>query len=822
MSVEQSFLPADPLSFGVWLKQRRRILNLTREQLAWSVGCSFETIKKIESSDLKPSVQLAELIAKQVQVPATDLAAFVRFARQQAVDLAAHAFGSPGSRSAAAPPGPRPNTLPAPLSSFIGRTHELQILLRLLRQPGVRLLTLTGPPGVGKTRLSVEVAAQLAADFADGVCFVPLAAIDASSRVPEALLRGLGIAEVAGEPPADTLANRLRSKQVLLVLDTFEHLAAAASLVLDLLAAAPQLQVITSSRQALARYGEHVFVVPPLAVPCLQPFPPVEALVQYPAVELFVARARAAQPDFVLTGENAFVVARICALLDGLPLTIEMAAGQIQRLAPHHLLAQLHAHLLALASPAHEHAPRQQTLHGAMEWSYRLLDPAEQRLFRAFSVVVGGCTAEAAAALAPRADEHEVRDLVGMAPELAGLVDKHLVQYAVDPAGEARYSMLATVREYAHAQLQTNGEVNAARQRHTIYFVRWAKSVGPLLHGPALATWLDRLEREHENVRAAADWLMQRQDSASGCELIGALWDFWVARGHQREWLRRLETLLAQPWRQDVPTDRLARAGGLIAAGSLHWLHGDANAARRLLNEALALSEELADPHSIAQAVFYLGLVSDAQGDNVRARTRFETSLSLWRALDYQYGMSWSLILLGDSALRTGNAQHADALYTESITRLRSIGNITLLGYALRRASQLALQGGETARAIVLCQESLLHNTVVGDQRGVAAGLVVLAAIAATQGHFTSTAHLLGAAEARLTQVGAPLLPADRGEYDRSVTTTRARLDPTAYAVAQRVGRTMTLSQAMAMVLHRENDPFGSSFDMSVTKNRGT
>ena len=553
---------SESLLFGAWLKQRRRVLDLTQAELARQSTCATESIRKIEAGALKPSRGLALHIALALHVPAAEHEPFVTFARSSqqmapADAFRAHPHQAPSPTSA--PPAAPLYTLPRPLTSFVGRVREVEAVVRLLQRPEVALVTLSGPPGAGKTRLSLAAGQRLHGDFPDGVCFVPLANVSGAHMLLPAIAQALGVQETPNQALMLTLKRYLRDKRLLLILDNFEQLVAAAPLLVELLTAAAHVKTLITSRAVLKVYGEHEFPVGPLTLPSIGPLPPPESLLGYSAVQLFVERAQAVRPGLTLTTANAGAIAQICIALDGLPLAIEMAAARIKWSGPDAVLQQLSRQLSKLATDARDLPPRQRTLRGAIDWSYDLLESGELRALMWLSVFVGGCTLEAARAIL--GNEH-------IAVTLEALVEKSLLQHELDSGGDVRFMQLEMIRDYAREKLTDASETSQARDRHLAYFVDWAEAAAPQLLGAEQATWYDRLETDHDNLRAAAQWACDSRQPAAGLRLASATWEFWIARGHQAEWLERLNDLLALPEAaaQDGPSAQ-ARVRGLNTAG---------------------------------------------------------------------------------------------------------------------------------------------------------------------------------------------------------------------------------------------------------------
>ena len=824
-------------TFGRWVKIRRKELDLTQSDLASRVACSVETIRKVEAGTLKPSRQLAELLAAGLQVTPEERPAFVRFARTGATERV-----SPSASVPVPPRGVDPDAkgrysnLQAPLTSFIGREHEVAAVHALLADPEVRMVTLSGPPGIGKTRLSLHVAAG-AEGFADGVAFVPLSPIKDPALVLPTIATNLGLRERGDRSAMDALKSYLSGKYLLLVLDNFEQVVPAAPLLTELLMWAPGVKLLVSSRAVLHVYGEHTFPVPPLSLaPEEGPLSPEEAA-RSEAVRLFVTRARASRPGFVLTAENAGYVAQICARLDGLPLAIELAAMRARVLSPREILDRLSHRLDLLTVGAHDLPPRQQTLRGAIDWSHELLDPEEQVVFRRMSVFVGGCTLDAAEAVCGASlpgllpvDRRAVLDL------LDSLVDKSLLRY-VDLAGQSRFWMLETIREYARGRLETSGEPVSVRNAHALYYLELAEQAEPLLLGAEQARWLARLEREHDNLREALSNLLESGDVAAAARLASALRRFWYLHGHiteGRHWLE--ETLLR---RADLPLDLRART--LHAAGTLAWSQGDYPDSSALFSQSLEISRQLGDTRGIASMLNNLGTVALPQGDLDTAHDLHAEALALFRLLGDDWGVSMSLANLGLIATNRRDWAAAEALLDESLRIRRELGDKQSIAQSLNNLGTVMRYKGDYALAhrlhdeslaifkelddrwsIALCyanlgavllaqgiyadarglfRDALMIFNDLGVRQGVATCLEGLAAAQGRTGRAELAAALFGVAEALREAIGVPLSGADEGDYRGHLRAARSALSPEVFDRARAKGRVLSLDEAVRLSL---------------------
>lgn len=628
-----------------------------------------------------------------------------------------------------------PNNLPLQLTSFVGREREVAEGGRLLMDG--RLVTLTGPGGTGKTRLSLQLAAEAADAFPDGTYYVPLGLIVDPDMVPMAIVQALGLQDSGGRPPQERLQDYLREKQVLLVLDNFEQVVAAAPVVVDLLRSDPKIKILVSSRAALRVYGEQEFPVPPLALPDMANLPDAEALTHYEAVKLFIERAMAAKPDFGVTNENAPAVAAICIRLDGLPLAIELAAARIKLLPPQAILSRLEHALPLLAGGARDLPERQQTLRGAISWSYDLLDAPTQALMARFGVFRGGATFDIVE-LVCGSDDLGVDVLDG----LSTLIEQSLMRQA-ETEGEPRFWMLETIREFAQEVAQARGEANAVRERHAATFVDLADRTAPLLNGPEEKRALDRFESENDNLRGALTWLLEQKDGARAARLVLACWRFWQMRGYIYEGRERADAVIAVL----TSDDHLSRMYAFEAAGSLAYWAGDldttgahygralesarvvgdrarlANAlynmsfiysgraatdleARRsaleLLEEALGIYEELQDLAGVAKSHWGLGELGHWSGEVDVAAQHFAQCEALFRSLNDRFGLAWTRHMQGLNLVERGDAAAARSAFADAITlfgETRDVSGVVLL---LDDFARLEADAGDMPRALRL------------------------------------------------------------------------------------------------------------------------
>jgi predicted ATPase/DNA-binding XRE family transcriptional regulator len=728
------------------VKEWRRSHKITQEELASGVNCSVKTIEKIAAGDRRPSKQLAELLTRHLEIPPEELALFIQFARGSLFDRHPTDLGAPDSLLK-----PSwlldyhayrcPNNLPAQLNSFIGRSGEVASARALLRRPGVRLLVCTGPPGIGKTRFCLQIASS-ALDhldgFNDGVYFVSLAAVSDPGLVPSAIAQAIGVKESANQPLADSLAQYLQHKRMLLFLDNFEHLIPAAPVLSHLLTGCLHLKILVTSRQVLHLYGEHDIWMPPLSLP--DPPGDVEdghdpqALLNYEAMQLFLERALAARSDFRLTQDNAPAVARLCARLEGLPLAIELAAARTRYHSVEALVEHLEESLLSLAERASNLPDRHHTIRGAIAWSYDLLDTQEKALFRRVSVFVGGFTLDAAYVVTLHAhgdapptgpiNREQLRDM------LAALVDKNLLQLRAGGGTreeQERYWMLEAVREYGLERLAENSETceeELTFRRYADFYLELAGKSDANLRGPEQAIWLRRLESEHANLHATLRWLEESGATEQALQMAGGLARFWFMRNHYEEARQELTRALSLP---RAGKASLAEAEALLGLGFFLKQGGDLPSARSLYEQALAVYRGLNDSPGVATTLHRLGTIAADQGDYTQARSLYTESLGLFSDLGDNWRCGVLYNELGRVAHRQGDYATSITLREKGLSLFRELDDQRQIASALAGFGSTLLGLHRPVEARATLEESLAMFQQLEDEGSIVSVLTNLA-----------------------------------------------------------------------------------------------
>jgi predicted ATPase/DNA-binding XRE family transcriptional regulator len=720
------------VSFGDWLKRQRKAAGWTQDQLALQISCSTSALKKIEAEERRPSAQIVERLAEIFDIPPNEQASFLRFARGDWRSAPKERMEDAPWRAATA--SPRAN-LPSSLTSLIGREQDIAKIGEYLSNPRVRLATLIGPPGIGKTSLSLQVGREVFSDFANGVFFVALAPIEDPSLVPLTMVQTLGFVETPNRSPLERLKDGIGDKQMLILLDNIEHLIeATATLVSEILSDCPRLKILTTSREALRVPGEWLYFVSALNVPTEMASLDAEAGSQFSALTLFAERAQAVSPDFSLNTENIQTVAMICTQLDGLPLAIELIAARVRLLSLQELLTKLSDQFVLSADGIRAASERQKTLHGAIAWSYELLSNEEQEMFVRLSVFSGGFTAEAAESIFSRTvTDKTISNLI------ASLLDKSLLQRTWNERGEPRFDMLVTIQQFAVNHLHQRKEETYVRNWHLSYFLDLAEKADKEIHGPNQIEWMDWLETEHDNFRTALIGLKQSTTELT-LRLFGALSWFRRVRGHMNEARTGFDKIRAQPGIGNYPA---AYARVLNAIGRVAWLQGDYRYAQLLLNESREVWQKLGvdGERGLAEALDFLGMVArSSEQDSEKAQSFFEQSIKLYRKCGDPWGLAEGFFHLGINEVTQHENTLALSCFEQSLALFKQLGDLWAIGRVSSQLGNLSMILGDFEKAHLILQQGLNNDRRLKFKQAMMDDLVILAALSRRRGDYDQAA----------------------------------------------------------------------------------
>jgi predicted ATPase/DNA-binding XRE family transcriptional regulator len=728
------------VSFGQWVKQRRKDLDLTQEELALRVNCSLTLIQKIEAGARRPSRQIAELLAECLAVPEDERLAFVHYARGK------HSLFSPPQDSPWRALRRRYTNLPIQPTPIFGREQAVERIKGQLSSKQVRLLTLVGPPGVGKTRLGLEISSHLVNEYEDGVFLVSLAAVTTPEMVISSLAKAFNLPDTRAQEPLEQVKTHLMDKRLLLMLDNLEQVVSAAPLLADLLASCPWIQILATSRVSLYVRAERQYRVHPLKNPQLKPIPELMDLLQYPVIALFIDRAQAIDPDFILTSDNAGAIAEICARLNGLPLAIELVVGHIRDLPVQELLPKL-SHQLPLLTDGPQDLPmHHRSLREAIGWSYALLDPDEKRIFARLGVFIGGCPLDAVQFVCLDDSPDRVLDavtrLVGKnlvirydeaGPESSLTLNDH-----AELTGEPRYALLEAIREFALECLEQSVEADEIHRRHAACFLDLLERSDPVQN-----VWLDRLECEHDNLRAALRWSCDGRDAEKALRIVAAAWQFWQLHGHLREGLAWLKSALDLEVARPDPSLAQVRARALLGSGWLLRDFGDWLQMRAFFEDSLKIYAGLQEPSGLAYALYSVGYANFLVGDSSRGIRMIEESLDLYRYENNMRGIALTLMMLGRIAVGQGNYAIAETNFNECLQAVQQLGSNFGYGLMIGNLGELAIYRGDYEQGSAYLEQSQAILNHLGEKQLYAWVLVKRAELAWCNGHLSQARELL-------------------------------------------------------------------------------
>jgi predicted ATPase/DNA-binding XRE family transcriptional regulator len=814
----------DEISFGIWLRKQRRALDLSRQAFADQVGCAEITLRRIEEGTLKPSRELASVLLQKLGIPETERSQWIAFARGL----------SEFPRSSAPSASKLITNLPVPLTTFIGRERDQAEVSQLISK--YRLITLTGTGGVGKTRLAIQVAADVRHRFPDGVWFLDLSSLIDPILLPNTLATVIGLRESAELSFTDLLIHYFRSRTALVIFDNCEHLIESCALfVHSLLSECENLSILATSREALRVGGEIPYYVSSLEIPRLESEPAIDTLKKTESVQLFAERAAVSSPGFLMNTHNVFTVAGICQRLDGIPLAIELAAARVNVLTVEQILMRLNERFNLLTGGFRSAFPRHQTLHAAIEWSYNLLSEKERTVFKRLAVFSGGWTLEAAEAVCSGngIEPVEVLDL------LSGLVNKSLVLVET-VQGQSRYRRLQMIREYALALLKKSDEMSIVCFRHLSFFAELVFETERNLKGPEEAFWYERLDSELDNLRAALTWFEQLEYVEIRLRFAAGLWRYWKNRGKSSEGRAYIQRIVSGvppgPSRQTA-----AYARALTGAGALAYYQADFSYSEQSRKEALSIYRILEDKVGIGDCLIGLGNAAISQGHYDEARAFYEEGLAIRQELSDKWGIARLIGNLGLLAYFQMNYDQAHSLHLESLTSFRELQDYQGVAHELNNLGDVARHQGKLSMALAFYEECISNSKSMKDQWGMAYGIMGLADVAFEQGdvptaisHYKDclrmfqkeadyiglpyvlesvagllstkkqleyAARIYGSANALRQRTHSPLPLPDQSAYQKHLSQLKEQLGSSEFDIAWAEGSMMTSDQAVALAL---------------------
>jgi predicted ATPase/transcriptional regulator with XRE-family HTH domain len=785
--------------FGYWLKRSRKALDLTQTALAKKVGCSADTIRKLEAEERRPSAQIAERLAEVLHISEDERAEFLRFARG---DWHSTSVAIKDDVPWKVPEKSSHSNLPATTTSLVGRQKEIAFLHGYVQNNEIRLVTLIGSPGIGKTRLSIEAARTVVPHFQDGVFFVSLAPLEDPTHIAMKIAQTVGFIQVRNVSPEELLKEGIGDKHMLIVLDNCEHLIEkAASLTSDLLSACSRLKIVATSREALRISGEWLYPVPALDVPAFDApgetsLVNIETVSDFPALMLFAERARAVRPDFMLDSKHIQTVATICTHLDGLPLAIELIASRIRVMSPQALLARLNDQFILSVDGMRSASARQKTLQNAITWSYNLLSVEEQRLFVLLSVFSGGFMLEAAEAMFSRSiSEKSVTDSV------TSLLDKSLLQRTSTTHDEPHFNMLVTIQQFALNQLRSMDGETDARHQHLVYFLDLAEQADKEIRGPNQLPWLQRLEMMRDNLRAALDWAIETGKTKVALELARKLHWFWFVQGDHTEgqqWLARVLEM------RDVSAHPKEQAEALTQLANHIVLKTGDNQAQPFVEQALLIARAHKDKHNSAKALVILGLISKYEKNFTKAQAILRESQQLFQNVHDEWGYANATMALGSTFWEDEDWATALLLSQEAFAGFQKLGDRYFQSVTLRHIGFTSVNLGDLANGMAALRESLLLAQQLHSKYEIGWTLWRFAEAARRMDNFVRAARLYEAARRIFEYIGT-WWHEDKIELEKILAACHVELGEAELITAIEQGRAMTMEQAIAYALEESS-----------------